>query len=136
MRQERIVGSTHKCPRVWCAVPNWTCQVIRSRGEDVPNTATWVRHVALVSRNDVDVEMLNRLASRGPHVDADVKAVWSVLLIDDVANLVYRLDNSLTLLVRSLKPRGNVSTWDDERVSRRDGISIPQHAYEREGQEA
>ena len=47
------------------------------------NAATWIRNVAGIPRNDVDVKMWNRLAGRRADVDADVETVRRLSSLQD-----------------------------------------------------
>jgi hypothetical protein len=63
----------------------------------MPNSAAWIRNVAFVSGNHMNMQMGDRLACRFANVDADVEAVWCETLQDCLTSDVDRFRNGLAL---------------------------------------
>ena len=64
----------------------------------MPDTPARIRHIALVARDDVHVEVEHRLARRRCIVEADVVAVRGVLLVQGVLDGVDEFDDGCPLI--------------------------------------
>jgi hypothetical protein len=131
VRQQRVVLAAADQQRVVAGgrsnEPNHRCggEVVRLGGDDMPYAATWIRHVADVARNDVDMQVEYGLTRGWADVDADVVAVGLVLRLN------HRLGHfdgahQLALFVQiRLKPVGDMPPGDQQRVTGRDWKGIP-----------
>src|SRR5262249_10307718 len=61
------------------------CKVGRSRRKDVSHAPSWIGNVARIPRNDVHVQVEDRLARTLADVHADVEAVWEWALLRSIA---------------------------------------------------
>lgn len=61
------------------------CKVVRSGGKDVSHAPARIGNVALIPRNDVHVQVEDRLARALADVHADVEAVWEWALLRSIA---------------------------------------------------
>jgi hypothetical protein len=50
-------------------------KVVTLARDNMSDTATWIIHVAEIARDDVDVDMRNRLPRGGARIEADIVAV-------------------------------------------------------------
>lgn len=71
------------------------------------NATSRVRHIARIARNDVKVEMCDRLTGGNTAVEADVVAVGVVPVVEPTLYLVNETDNVLALLSRRVPPGAN-----------------------------
>ncbi len=85
----------------------------------------WIVYVTDEPRDDVQVQMWNRLASRLPGVEADVIAVWSELSVDFDFDVVDEGDQVVAFNFRCIPPRCNTPFADYETVTRADRKSVP-----------
>ena len=92
-------------------------QVVASPGQGVPNAAPRVECVSGVSRDDVDVQVVNRLACGGARVEANVVTVRVVFPIEDLLHRVDEFEKTEPLLRGGVPPRGDETTRYDERVT-------------------
>jgi len=60
----------------------WDAGVVALGWDDVPDAPARVGDIAVVSRDDMQVQMENRLARRSPLVEPDVVSGRAVLLIE------------------------------------------------------
>ena len=87
----------------------------------MPHATARVRHVAQVPRDDVHVQMHDRLARRSARVEADVVAIGA-----GVASVELGLDpldeahDGVSLGLGCIPPGGDFALGDDEAVAGRD----------------
>ena len=115
------------CVAVTVAVPSTdgVGQVVSASDDHIPNSAARVWDVTGEAWDDVDVEMVDGLAGRRTSVEADVEAVGLVQLIDLGLNDVNELEDVGSLTRSCFPPVAELSTRNDECVSRRHRIVIP-----------
>jgi hypothetical protein len=70
------------------------------------------------------VSVANGLARSLAFIDADVKPVWSIFLLQQLARLADQRPNLHQLIFRQVKEQLDVPLWNDQRVTIRDGESI------------
>lgn len=78
------------------------------------NTATWIRNVAGIPGNDVDVEMWNRLARCLADIDANVEAGGCVSALHSLAGRGDALGQSSSLRWRGIEPARHMAACDHE----------------------
>ena len=100
-------------------------EVIRLRWNDVSHAAGWIRDIASIAGNDVEMKMEDGLAGRFSDIDADVEAVRLMPGEDFVTGDVDGGQELRTLLFFCVEPGRDVSLWDEKRVSGGDGNSCP-----------
>jgi hypothetical protein len=91
----------------------------------VPDATSRVGYITVVPRNKVDVQVHDRLARCRPDVESDVPAIWLVFALDERACLLYGSKERLPLLGRRLEPARHVAPGYEERMTGRNGVSIP-----------
>jgi hypothetical protein len=123
MGQKRIEFAAHKKARgglgTGCFVDDkfgrLFGKVVRQLGDHVPNTTAGVRDIAVVARDQMDVQVADGLASGASDVDPDVVAVGLVSLFD--VGL---------LLCGGVEPSGGVSLGDQEQMAGADWKAVPE----------
>lgn len=93
-------------------------------GEDVPYAAVGARMVALVARNQVQVNVKDALSTGGGDVDADVVAVGLELLGDRIAFRDQQLATGRVLLRLQLEEIGAMAKRNDQRMPSTDRIAV------------
>ena len=101
-------------------------EVVGLRRDDVTDAATRVGYVPGVARDDVHVEVEDRLAGGRADVPADVEAVGLVTLEDFLAGDVEGAEQLLLILRCRLPPGGDVTAGDEESVPGGYGEGVPQ----------
>jgi len=91
----------------------------------VSYAASGITNIISEPRNQVDMEMEDRLAGCGATIDADVVTVGLVALLDDRLGVGDCANKGNLLHNRGLEPRWNVSSGDQQRVPGRYGESVP-----------
>ena len=66
---------------------NWLSVLLPCRNH-TPHAASWIRHVVVITRNEVKVHMRYSLTSTFAYVDAYVKAIGVKFSCNQVFNLV------------------------------------------------
>lgn len=93
---------------------------------DVPDTAARVGHVARIPRNQVDMEVEDRLPGRWAAIDADIVAIGPVVLLDDHFDRVQRFEERGAFFGTGFEPGGYVADWNKKSVTRRHRVAVPQ----------
>lgn len=88
------------------------------------NPAARVRNIPAVSRNQVNVRMVNRLPGRPPVVDSDVERFSSLFLEKELPGQRDHLPDFGHFFGRQFENAGDMSTGNDERVSLGDRITV------------
>ncbi len=104
-------------------------QVVSARWDDVAYAAARVGHVAVEARDDVHMQVEDRLAAGRADVDADVEAVGDLRMKtaqDRVAGDRDRRGQLGLLGGRGLEPGRDVPARDEERVRGGDGEGVPE----------
>jgi len=91
---------------------------------DVPDTTARVWRIAVVTRNDVDVQVANSLPGRRTLVEANVVAVRPQLCIKLPLDLIDQSQHVSSLLVSSLPPGSDHPSRHHEGVPRADRKAI------------
>ena len=89
-------------------------KVVALVGDDIADTAAWIGDVTVISRNDVDVEVVHGLAGGRARVETDVESVGSVLLVDRIAHSIDKSEDIGSFLGSRLPPIGELSPCDDQ----------------------
>lgn len=93
-------------------------------GYNTTHTTFGIFDVAFVARNEVHVAVEDRLTSGCVDIDADIIAIrmelFLNLLFDEREHIIHRF----AFLDCQIEIRRDVASWDDERVSWRNGIAI------------
>jgi hypothetical protein len=82
--------------------------------DHVTDTAAWIRNVACVSGDYVEVEMKDGLTGGRPEIEADIETIWRVAAPDYFDTAVDRLPNGTLLGTVEVVPGCRVSPWDNE----------------------
>ncbi len=93
--------------------------------DDTAHATGWIHHITLVARDQVKVQVLNRLACCDALVDADVEAVGVMLIDDALSDDVEQVEERRAFFGCCLVEGSDVAAWDDERVPRAHGDRIP-----------
>jgi hypothetical protein len=134
MGQKRIEFASHKKARgglgTGCFVDDkfgrLFGKVVRQLGDHVPNTTTGVRDIAVVARDQMDVQVADGLASGGTDVDPDVVAVGLVAMFDVGFGDFQGCREGLLLLCGGVEPSGGVSLGDQEQMAGADWKAVPE----------
>ena len=110
-------------------------EVVPLAGDHVPDAAARVVHVAAVARDDVHVQMHDRLARGLPRVEADVVAVGPgrELAVELGFDLVDGVEQRALLLSGGVEPGGDVPLGHDEGVAGGDGVAVAEREHELAG---
>ena len=98
-------------------------------GHDVAHATAGVGYIAVVARDDVNVQVEDCLSRGLSDVDADVKAIGGVELGDGLSGPVDRGHERGPLGLGGLEPGGNVAPRCEQKVARVDGKGIPDSAH-------
>ena len=101
-------------------------EVVAAAGDHVADPAARVGHVARVPRNDVNVQVEDRLPGRPPDVDPDVVAVGCMRRLDRRLRGLHRLQQLPPFLAGRLEPARDVPARDEQRVPVRHRERVPQ----------
>ncbi|BDG02811.1 hypothetical protein AMOR_18070 [Anaeromyxobacter oryzae] len=99
--------------------------------DDVSDAATRIVHVALIARNDMDVEVHHGLAGGEPCVETDVVACGAVLRVELPLHHLDEVEDRELLVTSRLEPVGHDPARDDERVPFGDGVGVTDRERER-----
>ena len=83
-----------------------------------------IRNIAFISWNQVHVTMKYRLPSGFVDIDADVIAIRMKTFVNFLLHILQHDVHGLTLMVRQVEVGGDVPFGNDERMTRRDRITI------------
>jgi hypothetical protein len=83
----------------------------------MPHTALGIFDIALITGNDVNMDMEDTLPSRRTYVNTDVVAVGFELFVQQLPLLVYQRHAGADLFGSQLKEAGNMATRDDHRMA-------------------
>jgi hypothetical protein len=111
-----------------CAVA-WlgnTTEIIRLLRNDVAYASPGIANIAVVSWDEMDVKVKNRLACRGATVDTYIVSIGLVILFNGGLGLINGVEEGHVFFGRGLEPRRNVSSRNQERMAGRHRVSIPQ----------
>ena len=90
------------------------------------HTAAWVIHISDESRDEMDMQVEHGLPCRRAAIDANVITVWPMALINNCFCLGYQSQKGRLFLFSRLKPRRDMTSRNNERMSRGYRIAIPQ----------
>lgn len=90
----------------------------------MPYAALWILDITLVAGNDVNMDMEDTLAGRRPNVYADIIAVGFELIVQQAALLGYQLHAGLDLFGRQVEKTGDMSTRDDQGMTRAHRVAV------------
>ena len=85
-----------------------------------------ITNIALVSWDEMDVKVKNRLTSGGAAVDTYIVSIGLVILLNGGFGLINGADEGHVFLGRGFEPRRNVSSRNQERMAGRHRVSVPQ----------
>ena len=122
--QQRVVAARDQVARA-SRRRSWLRQVVAAAWNDVAYPAAWVWNVAGIARDDVNVQMEDRLACGLADVDADVEAVRAVALEDGGPRGVYRVRERVTFVRCRVEPPRDVATRYEQRVAGGDRETRP-----------
>lgn len=94
------------------------------------HTTARLIYVAHESWNNVNVQVEHRLPGRRADIDANIVAVGAVTLVDDGFCRIYHRQKGRLLRFSRIKQTRHMSSRNNERVSRRYWIPIPQRDHE------
>jgi len=90
----------------------------------MPYASLGILDIPRVAGNDVNMDMVDTLSGRWPHVYTDIVAVRLVLLIDELFLLAYQFHAGGNLFWRQLKEAGDMPVRDDHRMARAHRIGV------------
>lgn len=90
----------------------------------MPHAPLGIFDITLVAGNDVNMDMKNTLPGRRTHIDADVVAVGIELYIQQLALLGYQLHAGIDLLGCQVEKAGDMTTRDDQGMSRAHRVAV------------
>jgi hypothetical protein len=93
---------------------------------DVAYASPGIANITVVSWDEMDVKVKNRLACRGAAVDTYIVSIGLVILLNGGFGLINGADEGHVFLGRGLEPRRNVSSRNQERMAGRHRVSVPQ----------
>lgn len=99
--------------------------------QHTPNSPAGIRYVALVARDEMDVDMHARLAARFANIDPNVKSVWPVLCIAGFMRLIEQIEDRRLLLGSHMEKIGDMSLWYDEDVPATERIVVVSYVGKR-----
>jgi hypothetical protein len=103
----------------------WLGKIIRKVRDHVPHTTARVWDIAWVTRDQVYVQVRDRLPCVCADVDADVVAAWLIPLFDMGFTQFDRCREGLLLFGGSFKPSRHVPFGDQEQMSGAYGKCVP-----------
>lgn len=89
-----------------------------------PYAAAGVLHVSLVARDEVDVDVVDRLARCAADVDPDVVALGMMLLVECILGLPEHSIDGQPLAGGKIKVTGHMTPRNHERVALGDGVLV------------
>jgi hypothetical protein len=100
-------------------------QIVALPGDDMTDSTPRIGNVSPVARNDVYVQLSNRLSSCIAGVETDVVTVGGVLELDALLDLVDEREEIAALRFVCLPPGGDHTAGDDESVARANREAVP-----------
>ena len=101
-------------------------QVVGLPWNDVPHTASRVRHIALIPGDDMDVQVEDGLAGGRADVDSDIEAIGPVPPQNLPARAFDAIQERVLLLRSGIKPRRHMPARNDQSVPFRNRVTVPQ----------
>lgn len=90
----------------------------------MPHAPLWLLNVPFVAGNNVNMHMEDALPGRQPHIDADVVAIRTELLVDEFFFLLNEVHAGSDFFRCQLEKTGNMPPRDDQRVSRARRVGV------------
>ena len=90
----------------------------------MPHAPLGIIDITLVAGNDVNMDMEDTLPGRRPNINADVVAIGFELLVQQAALLGYKLHAGVDLFGRQVEKAGDMTTRDDQRMTRAHRVAI------------
>ncbi|SVC28359.1 uncharacterized protein METZ01_LOCUS281213, partial [marine metagenome] len=97
---------------------------------DISDAATWIGHIALISRYDMHVQMGHGLTCRLANIDPNIESQGIILGLDLILYGIDNLKELGLLLWCGFEPASHVAVRDDQSVSVRHGVLIPNSSDE------
>ena len=104
----------------------WLVGIVVLFGWDAASDATgWIRDISFAPRNQVNMRVSNRLSRILAAIHADIESGHcGVLGLNRLLAILKQLINGIAFRLMEVQVIGDVSSRDDERVERRDGILV------------
>jgi hypothetical protein len=93
---------------------------------DVAHASPGIANIAVVSWDEMDVKVKNRLACGCATVDTYIVSIGLVILLNGGLGLINGAYEGNVFFRRGLEPRRNVSSRNQERMAGRHRVSVPQ----------
>ena len=90
----------------------------------MPHAPLGIINITLVAGNDVNMDMQDTLPGRRPNIHADVVAIGFELLVQQSALLIDEFHAGVDLFGRQVEKAGDVTTRDDQRMTRAHRVAI------------
>ena len=71
--------------------------------DGMADAASWIRHIVLVPRNDMNMCVKHRLACRSASVEPDVETIWCACIANKFSNALYKYPKGVLFVVRAVK---------------------------------
>jgi len=92
--------------------------------DNAPDTAEGISHIAMISGNEMDVDVWDSLSCCLIDIDAHIKPIRIELFRNHLLHLVQQLHAMTLFRWQKIKITGGMSIWDDERMAWADGKLI------------
>ena len=99
------------------------------------HAAARIFHVTRASRNDMQVQVRDGLPGRRAAIDAEIEAVGSEPVLDELAHRRNGTEQGRAFFVGCIEPGGYVPIRHDEDMPFRDRESVQQREYRGEAQD-
>ena len=100
-------------------------QIVAFEGNNIPNAATRIRDVTQSTRNDVNVEMRDRLAASRAFIEADIESVRRIPIAKQPLRLADPFAQLALLFSSQVSPNRNMSSRHEKQVTFCHRIPIP-----------
>ena len=99
-------------------------EVVPPPREHVPNSASRVRNVADIPRDDVNMQVIDRLARSGPSVESDIESIWLITLVEELLQIANQCHEVGLLDALGFPPGGYLAKRDDQGMSGANGKGV------------
>ena len=106
-------------------------EIVRKSRDHMPDATAWVRDIAEVTRDQVDVKVGDRLSASSSDVDTDVEAVWGMVRFDKLFADLESLGERMLFFGGRFEPSRNMANRDEEQVAGAYGKRVPQGVHDR-----